>query len=139
MSIQDVLEMLKTQLIDVDTKLAKMLQVDTQNQRTIEALGSVKAEGPVMISTVLPELPVLGKLHRGVIAKLVGFKPINRDSGEMPGKRFIGEGRGRVRLVLYMATIVAIRHRLCLHRARWASPSDFGIVGFDRARNRKHH
>lgn len=109
-SIQDVLEMLKKQLKDVDSKLAKMLQVDTQNQRTIEVLGSFKGVGPVMISTVLSELPELGKLNRGEVAKLVGVAPINRDSGKMSGKRFIGGGRGQVRRVLYMATIVAIRH-----------------------------
>ena len=63
-----------------------------------------------MISTVLAELPKIGKLNRGEIAKLVGVAPINRDSGKKSGKRFIGGGRGQVRRVLYMATIVAIRH-----------------------------
>jgi transposase len=87
-----------------------MLQIDTKNQRMIEVLGSVKGVGPVMISTVLSELPELGKLNRGEIAKLVGVAPINRDSVSKSGKRFIGGGRGQVRRVLYMATIVAIRH-----------------------------
>jgi len=109
-SIQDVLEMLKKQLKDVDSKLTKMLQIDSKNRRAIEVLGSVKGVGPVMISTVLSELPELGKLNRGEIAKLVGVAPINRDSGKKSGKRFIGGGRGQVRRVLYMATIVAIRH-----------------------------
>jgi len=109
-SIQNVLEVLKKQLKDIDTKLAKMLQQDTENQRTIEVLQSVKGVGPVMVSTVLAELPEIGKLNRGEIAKLVGVAPINRDSGTRSGKRFIGGGRGQVRRVLYMATIVAIRH-----------------------------
>ena len=109
-SIQDVLEMLKKQLQDVDSKLAKMIQADTKNQRAIEILASVNGVGPVMISIVLAELPELGKLNRGEIAKLVGVAPINRDSGKKSGKRFIGGGRGQVRRVLYMSTIVAIRH-----------------------------
>lgn len=109
-SIRNVLELLKKQLKDIDTKLAKMLLQDTENQRTIEVLQSVKGVGPVMVSTVLAELPEIGKLNRGEIAKLVGVAPINRDSGTRSGKRFIGGGRGQVRRVLYMATIVAIRH-----------------------------
>lgn len=109
-SIRQVLEMLKNQLKDVDSKLSKMLMVDTKNQRAIEILGSVKGVGPVMISTLLSELPELGKLNRGEVAKLVGVAPINRDSGKKTGKRFIGGGRGQVRRVLYMSTIVAIRH-----------------------------
>lgn len=109
-SINDVLEMLKKQVKSIDSQLAKMLMADQENQRTIEILHSVKGVGPVMISTLIAELPELGKLNRGEIAKLVGVAPINRDSGTKSGKRFIGGGRGQVRRVLYMATVVAIRH-----------------------------
>jgi len=109
-SIRDMLEVLKNQLKSIDSQLAKMLQVDTKNRRTIEILQSVKGVGPVMISTILAELSEIGKLNRGEVAKLAGVAPINRDSGNKSGKRFIGGGRGQVRRVLYMATIVAIRH-----------------------------
>lgn len=109
-SVREVLEVLKKQLANIDSRLAKMLQADTENERKIEILESVKGVGPVMISTVIAELPELGKLNRGEVAKLVGVAPINRDSGQKSGKRFIGGGRGQVRRVLYMATIVAIRH-----------------------------
>lgn len=108
-SIRDVLECLNKQLKNLDAQLAKLLREDTQNQRTIEILESVKGVGPVTISTVIAELPELGKLNRGEIATLVGVAPINRDSGQKSGKRFIGGGRGQVRRVLSMATIVAIR------------------------------
>ena len=102
-SMREVLECLKKQLKHVDSQLAKMLQADTKNQRTIEILESVQGVGPVLISTVIAELPELGTLNRGEIAKLVGVAPINRDSGQKSGKRFIGGGRGQVRRVLYMA------------------------------------
>ena len=87
-----------------------MLETDTVNKRTIEILQSVKGIGPVTMSTLVAELPELGELNRGQAAKLVGVAPINRDSGKKSGKRFIGGGRGQVRRVLYMATLVAIRH-----------------------------
>lgn len=109
-SIRDVLEVLKKQLKSVDSLLAQMLAKDTVNVRKIEILQSVKGVGAVTISTLIAELPELGKLNRGEVAKLVGVAPINRDSGTMSAKRFIGGGRGQVRRVLYMATIVAIRH-----------------------------
>jgi transposase len=87
-----------------------MLKTDTENQRTIEILQSVKGVGPVTISTLIVGLPEIGSLNCAEAAKLVGVAPINRDSGKKSGKRFIGGGRGHVRRVLYMATIVAIRH-----------------------------
>jgi len=99
-----------SQLKSVDSHLAKMLATDTANERKIEILQSVKGVGAVTISTLIAELPELGKLNRGEVAKLVGVAPINRDSGTKSGKRFIGGGRGQVRRVLYMATLVAIRH-----------------------------
>jgi transposase len=93
-----------------------MLERDTANERTIEILQSVKGIGPFTISTFIADLPELGKLNRGEVAKLVGVAPINRDSGKKSGKRFIGGGRGHVRRVLYMATIVAIRHNETIKR-----------------------
>ena len=93
-----------------------MLEKDTANERTIEILQSVKGIGPVTISTFIADLPELGKLNRGEVAKLVGVAPINRDSGKKSGKRFIGGGRCHVRRVLYMATIVAIRHNETIKR-----------------------
>ena len=106
--------MLKKQLKIIDSQLAKMLKADTKNRRKIEILLSAKGVGPVVTSTLIAELPELGRLNRGEIAKLVGVAPINRDSGKKSGKRFIGGGRGQVRRVLYMATIVAIRHNPAL-------------------------
>ncbi len=109
-SIREVLEMLQKQLKSIDSQLASMLEKDTENQRVIEILKSVKGVGSVSISTIIAELPEIGSLNRGEIAKLVGVAPINRDSGMKSGKRFIGGGRGQVRRVLYMSTLSAIRH-----------------------------
>jgi len=55
------------------------------------------------------ELPELGTLNRGQIAKLVGVAPLNNDSGQKSGRRCISGGRSYVRRVLYMATLVATR------------------------------
>ncbi len=54
-------------------------------------------------------LPELGTLTRQQIAKLVGVAPMNRDSGQMQGKRRIRGGRAPVRVALYMATLSAVR------------------------------
>ena len=39
----------------------------------------------------------------------MGLAPFNKDSGKGQGKRFIYGGRSRLRQVLYMAAITAIR------------------------------
>jgi transposase len=107
--IQESLESLKKQQAEIDSRLEKCVVNDTANARKVEILGSVKGIGAVTISTFLAELPELGKLNREEIAKLVGVAPLNRDSGSWKGQRFVMGGRGYVRRVLYMATLVATR------------------------------
>lgn len=108
-SVQKVLDLLEKELKSIDQKLVKMLKSDTKNHRKIEILKSAKGVGDVVASVLLAHLPELGKLNREQIAKLVGVAPMNRDSGSSSGKRFIYGGRGKVRTMLYMATLTAIR------------------------------
>jgi len=107
--IRHSLESLKKQLQVIDARLEKCVAEDTANARKVEILNSVQGIGAVTISTFLADLPELGKLNRGEIAKLVGVAPVNRDSGTWQGKRFVSGGRGYVRRVLYMATLAATR------------------------------
>ena len=69
----------------------------------------VEAVGPVTTATLVAELPELGKLSRGQIAKLVGVAPLVNDSGQKHGHRKTFGGRRLVRKVLYMAALVATR------------------------------
>ena len=108
--IKQSLETLKKQVKTIDERLAKCVHANTENARKIEILDSVKGLGPVAISTFLAELPELGQLNRGQIAKLVGVAPMNDDSGQMSRRRRTFGGRSYVRRVLYMATLVATRH-----------------------------
>ena len=59
---------------------------------------------------LLADVPELGLLSRGKIAKLVGVAPIVRDSGKSVGKRSTHAGRSSVRKVLYMAALVATKY-----------------------------
>lgn len=107
--IQQSLESLKKQVKTIDERLAKCLAADNVNARKVEILESVKGIGTVTVSTLVAELPELGKLNRGEIAKLVGVAPMNNDSGQSSGQRRSFGGRSSVRRVLYMATLVATR------------------------------
>ena len=107
--INQSLESLQKQLKEIDARLKTSVAEQTENRRKVEILQSVKGIGAVSVATFLAELPELGKLNREQIAKLVGVAPMNRDSGESSGKRFIIGGRPSVRRVLYMATLVATR------------------------------
>jgi transposase len=74
-----------------------------------DLLTSVPGIGNITARTLIADLPELGRLDRRRIAALVGVAPINRDSGQMRGRRTIAGGRTAVRNVLFMATLAAVR------------------------------
>lgn len=92
------------ELAAIDRAMQALLKVHTP-----PALRSSKGMGPIFQATTLALLPELGTLTRQQIAKLVGVAPMNRDSGQMHGKRRIRGGRAPVRVALYMATLSAVR------------------------------
>ncbi|WP_281286839.1 transposase [Luteibacter pinisoli] len=71
---------------------------------------TIKGVGPVMIATMICELPELGHLNRKAIAKLVGVAPLNRDSGLFAGRRTTWGGRAGPRSALYMSAVTAARY-----------------------------
>ena len=74
-----------------------------------EMLSSVPGVGPVLSVALLSDLPELGRLNRREIAALAGVAPFNCDSGTLRGQRRIEGGRPRLRRVLYVATLAAVR------------------------------
>jgi len=74
-----------------------------------DLLQRVPGTGPVVTRTLLADVPELGHLNRKQIAALIGVAPLARDSGTLRGQRTVWGGRGPVRAVLYMGTLVATR------------------------------
>jgi len=72
-------------------------------------LESVSGVGATTAATLLAHVPELGHTDRGQIAALVGVAPINRESGDWVGHRFISGGRVVARNSLYMAALSATR------------------------------
>jgi transposase len=94
----------------LDHDLTTLIRSTPMWREADDLLRSVPGIGPVTASTLIADLPELGRLDRRRIAALVGLAPIARDSGIFRGRRMIFGGRGHIRRVLYMATLTAIKH-----------------------------
>lgn len=103
-SIEQIIEAIAAQLHDLDKDLREHIQAHHADLARL--LASVKGVGPTTASTLLAQLPELGKLGRKEITSLVGLTPMNRDSGTLRGQRHIFGGRADVRRVLYVAALV---------------------------------
>lgn len=107
--IQAHIEWLRAQLRDVDAQLQTMIRSTPIWREHEDLLRSVPGVGPVLATTLLADLPELGRLTRRKIAALVGVAPLNRDSGAHRGQRRIWGGRAPIRATLYMATVASVR------------------------------
>lgn len=106
---------LAQELTDLDADLHQRLRESPRWRERDDLLQSVPGVGPVVATTLVADLPELGRLDRKRIATLVGLAPLARDSGTLRGKRLIWGGRGRVRAAFYMATLVAAQHTPAIH------------------------
>jgi transposase len=108
--IQRHLTWLHKQIGECDGELRTLIRSSPVWRETDHLLRSAPGVGPVLATTLVAALPELGTLTRQQIAALVGVAPLNRDSGLMRGRRTVWGGRAQVRHVLYMSTLVGVRH-----------------------------
>lgn len=109
-SIVQTIKGLKRGVAEVERELKELLANSPAQQAKATMLEAVPGVGPQLTLTLIAELPELGKLGRRQIASLVGVAPHPHESGKFKGRRMIWGGRGRVRTILYMATLSAVRH-----------------------------
>ena len=108
-SIEIHIKWLEEALSEINDDLDRRIRLSPSWLEKDNLLKSVPGVGKVVSSSLLIELPELGRLNRRKIAALVGVAPLNRDSGTMRGRRTVWGGRAKLRAVLYMAALVASR------------------------------
>jgi transposase len=108
-TIRLTLKTLEAQLAELDRDIDNTVRGSPIWRADDDLLTSVPGVGGVTSHTLIADLPELGHIDRRRIAALVGIAPINRDSGQMRGRRTIAGGRAEVRSALYMATLSAVR------------------------------
>lgn len=107
--ILNILKAIKKEVETIDRQLNKLVDSCAEWRQRRDLLLSAKGVGNVLAYTLMSELPELGKLNRKEIAALVGVAPMNRDSGNYEGKRFIRGGRHKVRTILFVSMMSAIQ------------------------------
>jgi transposase len=109
-SVERIIAILKEEKKRLEEQIQQFLNEQKAWQEQREVLSSAPGVGMVTSATLLADLPELGKMDRKKIAALVGVAPMNYDSGKKRGYRKTKGGRGDVRSVLYMSTLVATRY-----------------------------
>jgi len=110
--IERHLSWLEAELTDLDRTVHEQVQASPIWREREQLLRSVPRIGPITALSLLAELPELGRLDRKAIAALVGVAPLSCESATWwRGRRIVWGGRARVRTALYLAALVASRHK----------------------------
>lgn len=107
--INDHIDFLEDELTELEEEIDQLIAGNEEWKQRAELLNTIPGVGKVVTQTLISDLPELGKLSNAEISSLVGVAPINRDSGTQRGYRKTIGGRARVRKVLYMSILSAIR------------------------------
>ncbi|MFT5417078.1 MAG: transposase, partial [Gammaproteobacteria bacterium] len=99
-----------THITKLDKAIARLVESIEEWRDKRDIMLSAPGIGPVVVNTVLADLPEIGTLSNKQISALVGVAPFNRDSGKFRGKRSIRGGRASVRTALFMSIMTAIQH-----------------------------
>ena len=107
-SIQRHIAWLEKEVEGLNQQLEQIVEEDPSCKHNMQLMQTVPGVGVVTATTLVGQLPELGKLNRQQIAALVGVAPMNRDSGHMRGRRRVFGGRTAVRNA-HMAVLSGIR------------------------------
>lgn len=115
-SIEQMIAHIDQQLKQVEKNMDQLVATDDAMSRDVQLIASMPGLGRLTAHRLVAMLPELGDCNRRQIARLIGVAPINRDSGTMRGKRTTGGGRAAIRTILYMPTLVAVRHNPAIRK-----------------------
>lgn len=99
----------KARLKLVDAGIAQTIADDEAMARKAKIIRTLVGAGPVLTSTLLAQLPELGSVGRRQAAGLAGVAPADRQSGKTRKRARIDGGRDRLRPVLHMVALAAMR------------------------------
>jgi transposase len=100
---------LQAEVKEIEREMRAIVDGDPAKKALFACLTALKGVGLVLACTLIANMRELGSLSRHQAAALIGVAPLNHDSGTRRGYRAIAGGRRRVRNVLYVATLSAVR------------------------------
>lgn len=100
---------IEKQVEKIESQLSDYVNSNDSVKSLFELYTSVPGVGLITAMRLIADLPELLTHTDKQLAALIGVAPMNNDSGKMRGNRRIIGGRAKIRRILYLATIAAIK------------------------------
>lgn len=104
------------QIRRLDAEIESLIAASEQLSRQAVILSSIPGIARITAAGLISAMPELGRIDAKAAASLAGLAPMTRQSGQWKGHSFIQAGRSKVRRMLYMSAVTAIRHNPDLAR-----------------------
>lgn len=109
-SIREHMEWLEKEIEKIEEEKNEIVKEDPKIKEDMQLMTSIGGVGKITAMAVITDLSDIKEgATKKEIASLIGLAPMNRDSGTISKSRHIYGGRGKIRKVLYMAALAAIR------------------------------
>lgn len=109
--MQENINYLNGKLCKIEQIMLNLIKQNETKRHILEILVSIPGIGEIIALTLMSNLPELGQLNQKQIASLAGVFPLNVESGKGKSHRkMCYSGRPKIRSILYLATLVGIRH-----------------------------
>ena len=89
--------------------MAELVRQSTCLHKQLKRLCLVNGVGPILATTLLADMPELGKISAKAAAALLGVAPFARQSGNSTRAGRCSGGRKHLRDIAYMAVLSTIR------------------------------
>lgn len=109
-SIDKVITVLRQQIREFETTIAKLLDSDPLWRALDAAFRTIKGVADRTVARLMAEMSEIGTITNKAAAKLAGLAPIARDSGKHQGRRPIRGGRRGIRAILFVVAEIVRRH-----------------------------
>jgi len=104
------IQFLNERVSELETRVENHIKSDPQLKKMQQVIIKTIGYAEVTAAVILGLLPEIGRLSNKAVAGLAGLAPMDDDSGNRKGKRFIKGGRWHLRKALYMPAYSSIRH-----------------------------
>lgn len=108
--IRDNIAALQARCEEITRMIRAHIASDIAMARRYAILRSCKGIGPVTAAVLMADMPELGTIDNSKAKALGGLAPMNRDSGQRQGRRYITGGRPSVRQCMYQAILSASQY-----------------------------
>jgi len=105
----EMIELHDIQIKELNILIADLVAADEILCKHRDLLRTFPGVGPVVLTTLLTEMPELGMLKPGQASALAGLAPVTRQSGQWKGKSFVQGGRVHVRSAMFIAARFAAK------------------------------